>query len=251
MSSRVLATLLACLLAVSLLAGPVAAVESSSDDIPEEAEVGSSVEATFELTELFDEFESWTLAGETELTEVTWTVRQFDGAGNQVEQHSTDGQEVAEDIDIDDGTARVEVRVTGTTPELGNLSYDPADAFTFANLTQERAGGADREIDTYEVHHYTEDSKAARNAIDSAAEAVEQSGSSDAETTLQDAIGFYENGDFERAINTAERAEDQASQSLLIRNVALYGGVAVVILLLAGGGFYVYKSRQQGPSRLK
>lgn len=250
-ASKPLSLLVAGLLVASLFAGAAAAVESTPEELSDESEVDSEFEADFELTELFSEFEEWTLRGETNVTDVTWTVTQFDQADSQVRQASHDGQTFEEDIDIDDGTNRVEVRITGTTPEVENWSYDPPETFTAANFTLTRAGGTERAIDSYAAHHYTEESKEARNALDSARDAVEASGDSDAESTFEDAVAFYNAGEFESATNTAERAEDQATQAATMRSALLVGAAAVVVLLLLGGGYYLYKSRQQGPARLR
>lgn len=250
-SSKLLSLLVAGLLVSSLAVGSAAAVESSPEELPEESEVGTEYEATFELTDLFDEFEQWTLNGETELDNVTWTIRQYDQAGNQIRQTSVDGQSFNEDINIEDGTSRVEVRVTGTTPEIGNLSYDPEERFAVANFTQVREGGTQNEIASHDAHHYTNESKQARNAIDNASTVVEGSGDQEAQQTLQSAISAYEAGNFENAINLAERAEDEATETQTRRNFLLYGAAAVVVLLVLGGAYYLYKSRQQSPSRLR
>ncbi|MFT4883507.1 MAG: TolA-binding protein [Natronomonas sp.] len=250
-SSKLLSLLVAGLLVSSLAVGSAAAVNSSAEELPDESEVGTEYEATFELTELFDEYEQWTLNGETELTNVTWTIRQYDQADNQIRQTSVDGQEFNEDINIEDGTSRIEVRVTGTTPEIGNLSYDPEERFAVANFTQVREGGTQQDIASHDAHHYTNESKEARNAIDDANAIVNESGDQESQETLQSAISAYEAGNFENAINLAERAEDEATQTQTRQSFLLYGAAAVVVLLLLGGGYYLYKSRQQGPSRLR
>jgi len=249
-SSKLLAAFVAVLLFGTLFAGSVAAVESSPQDLPEESEVGTDFEATFEVTELFDEFEQWTLVSETELDNSTWTIRQYNQAGSEISREDVDGQTALDSVDIDDGTATVEVRVTGTTPELDNLSYDPPDRFTAANFTLERNGGTERVIGQHESHHYTEESRDAREAIDRAGDAVGDSGG-DARSSLDSAISAYENGNFENAITLAERAENEATQSQLIRNALLAVGAVIVLVALVGGGYWVYKSRQQKPSRLK
>jgi len=249
-SSKLAAAVVAVLLFGSLFAGSVAAVESTPQELPEESEVGTDFEATFEVTELFDEFESWTLVANTELDNATWTIRQFDQAGSQTDRQDVDGATATEAIDIDDGTATVEVRVTGTTPELGELSYEPPDRFLAANFTLERDGGTERLIAEHESHHYTQESREARQAIDSASAAVGDS-SGDARSSLDTAISAYENGNFENAITNAERAEGEAEQSQTIRTALLGVGVVIVLAVLLGGGYWVYKSRQQGPSRLK
>lgn len=249
MKSELLTLVVGIALVTTLFVGPVSAVESSTQNLPEEAEVGSDVEATVELTDLFSEFEQWTLSGTTELESVTWTVRQFDQAGNQVSQTSMDGQSLSADVAIDDGVERIEVRVTGTAPAVENYTYEPPQRFDFANLTQARSGGSEQPIETYEVHHYTEESNTARNAIDDASEAV---GSSDNGAALLDsAISSYENGNFENAQESARSAESEASRSRLIRNVLLGVGAIVLLGVLAFGGYRLYESQQQGPDRLK
>lgn len=250
-SSKPLAAVFAVLLFGTLFVGPVLAVQSNPQDLSEESEVGTDIDATFEITELFDEFESWTLAAETELDNATWTIRQYDQAGSEISRNEIDGQNATQTIDIEDGTATVEVRVTGTTPEIEQLSYDPPQRFLVAAYTQEREGGSNNDIATHETHYYTQESKQAREAIDGAKTAVEGSGSDDAQSSLESAVSAYENGNFENAVNLAERAEGEASQSQLIRNALIAGGIVIVLVLLAAGGYRLYKSRQQGPSRLK
>ena len=248
-SSKSLAVLVAVLLLGALFTGSAAAVQSNPTDLPEESEIGTEFEATFELTELFDEFNEWTLSAQTELDNSTWTIRQYNQAGDELSRVDTDGQSVSQTIDLDEGTATVEVRVTGTTPEVDEWSYDPPDSFVAANFTQERDGGTADEIASHESHPYTTESKEAREAIDRAQGDVGDSG--DARSSLDSAISAYEGGNFENAISLAERAEDEASQSQLIRNGMIGVGVVIVLLLVIGGGYRVYKSRQKGPTRLK
>lgn len=249
--SKALSLLVTCLLVASLFAGTAAAVSTDSDDIPDEVEVGTQTEATFELTDLYDEFESWTLRGETNLTNVTWTIVQIDQTGSQVSQQSYDGGEFTEEIDADDGTNRVEVRVTGTAPEIAEFRYDPPERFTFANFTLERGGGTERAIDSYAVHHYTDESKEARESLDEAHEAVERSGDSDAQSSFDSAVSAYQAADFDNAITLAERAEGEASQAETTRTLLLYGGLGVVAIAIIVGGVYVYRSRKKPPSRLR
>jgi hypothetical protein len=250
-SNKFVAVSVALLLFGLLFAGPAVAVESEPQDLPEESEVGTTVETTFEITELYDEFESWTLVAETELTNATWTIRQLDQGEGEITRNEFDGQSVSQPVDIEDGTATVEVRVTGTTPQIDEFSYEPPQRFVVASFIQEREGGTNRDIATHESHHYTPDSKQARQAIDSAQTAVEGSGSDEAQSSLDSAISAYESGNFENAIDLAERAEGEASQSQLIRNALIGGGVVIVVLLLAVVGYRVYKSRQQDTSRLR
>ena len=250
-SSKLLAVFVAVFMFGALFAGSAAAVQSTPTDLPEESEVGTEFEATFELTELFDEFGEWTLSADTQLQNSTWTIRQYNQAGDEISREDTDGQNATQAVDIDEGTARVDVRVTGTTPEVEEWSYEPADSFVVANFTQEREGGSDRDIATHESHHYITESKDAREAIDRAHQSVEGSGSDSARSSLDSAISAYESGNFENAVNLAERAEDEASQSQLIRNALIGVAVVVVLALLVAVGYRVYKSRQKGPGRLR
>ena len=249
MTSKLLSLLVVCALVTSAFVGPAAAVDSSTRNLPEESEVGTDVEATFELTQLFDEFEQWTLEGETELQDATWTVRFYDQAGNQID--STETSSLSEDVDIEDGVHRIEVRVVGTTPQVENYSYDPPQQFVAANLTQTATGGSQTAIGSYRVHHYTAESKEAREAIDSAREAVEASSSDSGEALLQSAISSYETRDFESAIRDANSAEEEASQNRLLRMGAMGLIGVIVLVVLVGGGYRLYKSRQQTPSRLR
>jgi hypothetical protein len=251
MTNNALVVVAAVLLLGTLFVGSAAAQQSTPQSLPEDSEVGTDVEASFEITELFDEYESWTLAAETELENATWTIRQYDQAGSEIAREDLDGRNVSQPISIEDGTASVEVSVTGTTPEIETLSYEPPHRFVAAAFTLEREGGTSEEIAVHESHHYTEDSAAARDAIDSASEAVAESGSNEAQSSLDSAISAYESGNFENAIDLAERAESEASQSRTTRNVLLGVGALVVVVLLAGGGYWLYRSRQQGPGRLK
>jgi hypothetical protein len=243
--------LLAVVLCGTLFVGATAAQQSSSQELPEESEVGTNVEATFEITELFDEYESWTLAAGTELENATWTIREYNQAGDEISREDLDGQNVTTQVDIEDGTASIEIQVAGTTPAIEQFSYQPPDRFAVAAFDLEREGGTSEEIVVHESRHYTEDSQAARAAIDDASDVVGDSGSSDAQSSLDSAISAYESGNFENAIDLAERAESEASQSQTTRNALLGAGALVVVLLVLGGGYWLYKSRQQGPSRLK
>ena len=249
MTSKLASLLVAFALVATLFVAPAAAVDSSARSLPDEAEVGSDIEATFELTRLFDDFEEWTLEGETELDDATWTVKLYDQGGNQMDTVETDS--LSQDIDIDDGVSRVEVRVVGTAPAVDNYSYDPPQQFVAANLTQTAAGGSQSAIASYRVHHYTQESKEARGAIDDARDAVAASNSDSGQALLDSAISSYENENFQNAIDSAGQAEEEASQNRMLRMGAmgLVGAIALVALL--GGGYRLYKSRQQSPSRLR
>lgn len=250
-SKALLSVLLVGLLAASVLAAPVVAVESAPQDAPDESEVGTEFDATYELTDLFDDFEQWSLEGETELQSVTWTVTQYDQAGNQVRQDSYDGQTFSQEVDIESGASRIEVRVTGTTPGFETPNYNPPQRFTAASFTLNRQGGTQQDVETYETHYYTQESRSAREDIEEAQEVVDGSGDEQSQETLQRAISAYEAGNYDNANQLADRAIDEAQRNQRVQSTLLYGGAAVVIVVLLGGGYYLYQSRKQGPDRLR
>lgn len=250
---------LAVLLAVCLVAmaatGPAAAISVANEDTPAEVEVGEKVTAAYTMEELYQNpsFESWSIEGETELENVTWTVTYYDQSDEKIDQYTHDGQSFSQSgVDIDSGVSKVRVQVTGEAPAVGNYTYDPEETFTVATLTQVRDGGSSNEIGTWEAHHYTENSKQARNAIDSANAAIEDAdGDSEAEDTRDTAVDVYGNGDFDNAIELANRAESEASSSQQ-RQMLLFGGLGLVgLVALVGGGYVLYqRSRQDSYDKL-
>ena len=247
---------LACLFVLSVATVPAAGVSAGETDVTDDAEVGSQVNATVTLTELYQNptLESWTLAGETQLTDVTWTVMYYDQTGARVSQESFDGQSFSgAEVATADGTSEVRVRVTGTVPEIGEFTYDPAQSFTVLALEQTREGGSSNAIDEWTATHYTEESREARDAIDDAAAAVADVSSQDAERSLGNAIDAYNGGEFTLATDLANQAQEQAQQaqqSSQLMQYALYGVGALVVVGLLAGGFLYWRSQQQGHDKL-
>jgi len=247
---------LACLFVLSVATVPGAAVSVGDSDVTSDAEVGTQVTATATLTELYQNpsLESWTLAGQTELTDVTWTVYYYDQTGAKVDQESFDGQSFSgAEISTSDGTNEVEVEVTGTVPEVASYSYEPAQTFTVIALEQTRQGGSTNEIDSWNATYYTGESREARNAIDEASAAVEQVNSQEAERSLGNAIDAYNGEEFSLAIDLAEQAQEQAQQtqqSNQLMQYALYGVGGLVVIGLLVGGFLYWRSQQQGHDKL-
>jgi hypothetical protein len=245
--------LVATLLVLTAAVVPAAAVSTSSEGVPDEAQVGNEVSATFTLTELYTDYESWTLHGETNLTEVTWTVRKLDQAGNQVSQTSYDGGEFNESIDIEEDTAEVEIQVRGTTPEVRNFTYEPEQRFLLASFELLRQGGTQQDISETRIHYYTEDSKEARRAIENASATVESAGDSEAEATLTNAIEAYNNEEFGSATTFANNAEQQAqqAQNAQSRNqLILYAVAALLVVALLVGLVLYWRSQQDSYDKL-
>lgn len=253
-SSRLATALVATVLALAVATPVVAAVSVSPDGVPDEAEQGTDLEARFTLTELYTDYESWTLEGETDLREVTWTVQQFDQAGNQVSQQSYDGQSFNESVSLDSDASEIRVRVTGTVPEVTEFSYDPEESFTVAAFTLVRQGGTQQALDGYSTHHFTAESKQARQAIDEAGAAVDGVDNQQARNQLNRAIEAYNNGNFDLAIDLAEDAEQTARQAERSRQrtqLALYGGLGVLALVVVFGGVYYWQSQQDTYDKLR
>lgn len=253
--SRSSSLVLACLVLLSAVAVPAAAVSVASSDVPKEAEVGTQVSGTVTLDELYrnPSLESWTLTGQTNLTDVTWTVTTYDQTGSKRNQRSFDGQNMAADVAADDGVSEVTVKVTGTVPEVTNFSYNPEQRFLLMSLTQTRDGGSNTAIKSWHTHHFTEESKPAREAIDSASAVVTDANSQQAEKTLRNAKSAYANANFELATELATQAGSEArsaQQSDQTMRFALYGVGGLLVVGLLAGGFLWFRSQQDTYDKL-
>lgn len=274
------ATTLALLLVLSLAAvAPAAAIDVASQDVPSEAEVGTTVEATFTLDTLYQEpsFQAWALQGQTELENVTWVVAYSAPDGSTFDNRQYSGQEFSQQgVDSDSETApfeqpvtEIQVTVRGEVPAVEEYTYDEREQFVIAQLSQ-RGGdsGSTNTIDSWGTHHYTTGSanepgsQQARQAIDSAESAIveaENAGgdTSGANETLDSAVSAYENENFANAVSLANDAEDQADQarqdaesSAQTTQLLMFGGAAVLVLALVGGGFWYYKQQQSSYDKL-
>ncbi|AFK19948.1 hypothetical protein HFX_2260 [Haloferax mediterranei ATCC 33500] len=244
---------------LSVTAIPAGAVSVASKDVPEEEEVGSKVTTSVTLDELYKDpqLESWTLAGETELEDVTWTVTYYDQTGAKVDQQSFDGQNFSgAQVAANDGTSEVEVSVTGTTPAVEEYSYDPEQSFTLISLDQTREGGSSNDIDTWTAHHYTQESAATRDKLDSAQTAISAAGGAntkDAQNQFDNAVEAFEGGEFGLASNLAEDAKtkaNKAKQSSQTTQLLIYAAGGLVVIALIVGGFLYWRSQQSTYDKL-
>jgi len=231
------------------LAGTASAFTVSAEGVPSESAVGEEVSVTYTIDDPFtDAPNEWTLAGETELENVSWTVTVL-RAGSQVSQETYGDQAFEKGLDIDNNGDQVRVELVGTTPAVGNYTYDPEERYQVASLSQV-SGSNEEEFQNDTAHHYTEESKSARQAIGDAESAIDAAGgNAEAEELVASAVSSYENGNFENAENLAGQAQTQAEQSQQNqqRNQMLLmgAGALLVLLLLGGGGYYLY-TQQQG-----
>lgn len=247
--------------------GTAAAIEVTENDTPEDGRVGDEYTGSITLGELYQnpDYTSWTLRGETELENVTWTVTTTDtDTGSQVDRQTFDGQTFNyTNVDAEANDAnQITIEVTGTVPEVGNFTYPEAETFVVADLTQAREGGTTNDIETVEATHYTDESRAARQAIADAEDAIDEADeaggdTSTAEESVTSAVSAYEGENFGNAEDLAERARTEANdatesvESTEQRNqLLLYGGVGVVVVALVGGGVYWYRQQQDDYSRL-
>ena len=249
--SRCSRTLPAILLALSLVASfatPVAAISASAANLPQQQQVGAEGQATFTLTDLYEDGSNeFTLRGSTELENVSWTVRKVTLNGDTSSETFT-GQSFETTVSSSNNVERVEVVVTGRAPAIESFTYDPAQSFEFARLSK-AVGDNVNTVGTWSVEHYTSESQGAREAIDSAQTAVAASEDQQAEEQLGRAVRAYESGDFELATDLAADAEasaDQARQSSETTQLLLFGALGVVALALVVGAVLYFRGRS-GP----
>jgi len=263
--SRWVVLLVATMLALSVVPA-AAAVDVAEDESPGDVAVGTAVEegdAVYTLTDLYSNYDRWVLTAETDLTDTPrWTITWYGQAGEQLKRQTKTGQSINVTIDrndpeVDAEPTRIEVRVEGTVPEVGNYTYDPKQSFTVAAFSESPDGTSPEELSVHTDTHYTEESQSARKAIEEAEAAIDDAQSagadtSEAESSLESAKSVYNSGDnFEEAQNLAERAQSEAEdaksskeQSEQSSALLLYGVIGIVVLALIGGGVYWYKQNQ-------
>lgn len=257
--SKLLTLLVAATLVVSAVGPAAAAVSASASGAPDSAEVGEDVQTTFTLDRPFSEYEEWTLNGQTELTDVTWTVKLYDQAGDKVGQESYDGTSFNHSLQMSSNAVEVEVVLEGTVAEVSNFTYDPAQQAQLAELNQVREGGNTQSIDSWEFRPYTADSDEARAAIADAEQSIgdaEDNGASvsEAQNTLESAVSAFDHGNFENAVKLAGDAKesaDSAQKSNQQTQMLLYGGVGLLGLVAVIGGALWYRSQQDSYDKLR
>lgn len=273
-SSKAIALALAAVV-LATVAAPAAAVSVGDSDLPEEAEAGTQVSASYTLTNLYQEpnWEPWTLRGQTELQNVSWTLTFIDAQGNQFDTVSYSGQTFTHSpitTQQDPPILEVRVEITGVVPPVqeSELSYPEEETFDLATLTQfqgESTTGASNEIAANETHHFTAadenqadpapGSQEARQALDEASAAIREAqdagaDTTDANETFTAAVSSYENGDFDNAVSLASSAQEDAeeAQSQLESNqqrnqLLLYGAGGLVVLALVGGAVFYFRNQ--------
>jgi len=248
------ATLVALLALLLAAAGPAGALTVTDETEFTESRVGTTVSTTVVIEDPFtDQPDEWTLRGSTELENVSWTVTVLD-QGNQLNETVYGEQTFEQTLSLDNGGDEIEIALTGDTPAVENYTYDPPQAYTLWELVAV-TGSSESTLNATQVHHYTNDSREARLAVDNATMAINESGgNAEAQDTLNSSISSYDNGNFGNAIDLANDAESQAEQveqSQQQTQTLLYAGVAVLVLVLVGGGVYYWRSNQGPDTKLQ
>ena len=235
---------LLCLVGLLATTGVASAFTVSAEGVPTESAVGDEVSVTYTIDDPFTDVPNeWTLVGETELENVSWTVTVL-RAGNQLDQETYGDQAFDQDLDVDDNGDEVRVELSGTVPAVENYTYDPEERYTVASLT--RVSGSNEEVFRNDsAHHYTDQSREARTAIEDAEAAIESAGGNEqAEQLRGNAISAYESEDFDNAVDLATQAESAANSASQTRTLLLVAGGIIALLALVGGGYYLYSQSQ-------
>jgi flagellar basal body-associated protein FliL len=228
---------------VTVAAGTAVAltVEGTS---PEPAQTNSTVTMAATIQQPFsgDAPAQYTLRGETELENASFTVVAVDQQNSTVNRVDSEGPTFEMPLDIDNGSVRVEMEVNdGVVPPLDTFDYEDMSVENYTALRLVRvADGAETEISVYETHRFTEESIEARQAIDNASALIDADSSSDAREKLNQSISAYNAENFENAISLAQEARSTAESGGL--PVTLIGGAVVVLVVIVGAVVYVRSS---------
>jgi hypothetical protein len=257
MNSSRCSKLAAAIVVVVLAAAVPAGAVTVQGDEPSTVEVSESQTLTYDVEDLYSDYNEWTLHGETQLTDVSWTVTLYDQTDAQITRETYNGQSFDQPISSENNVDRVEVRLEGTVPPVESYSYEPPQSTTLASFTQVQEGGTSSELESFGARPYTADSQEARNAISDAEDAIGNAEGaadvSDAEGDLQDAIEFYNSGNFEQAIENANEAEESANaaaSSAEQTDFLVMAGAGVVVMLVLVGVVYWYLQQRDSYDKL-
>lgn len=251
-----IAVLLLALVAVAAVAVPVTAVSVSGSGVPDAVEtngtVGIDSKVSYSLTDLYTQYQSYELVGQTELREAVWTVETVNPQGETIDTMTFSGSNFT--IDVGGSIDAIEVSIEGRAPsaEAVEFNYEPAQSFVIAAFAQRQSGGVASEIREFTARPYTEDSQTAREAIDAAAGAIDNArsagaGVSDAQTDYDNAVAAYNNEEFGLAQDLANQAQSAAESAQSSQNrtqlLLTIGGAVIIIALIAVVVVYVLRNR--------
>lgn len=241
-SSSILVVLLALALTLGAV-GTALAVSFDDSGVPDAVEVGEQEEISVTIEDPFEGQPSeWTVSGDTDLDDATVVIETVTVGGD------TTTHQDSVTISSEEGINKVTVRVNGEIPAIGSYNYEDPDE---ENILAIEIADDNAVMYDADVHRYTDDSQAAREAIDEASEAVADSNSDTAQRDLDNAITFYNSGEFESAISSANDARDAAeSEGETMQMLLMVGGV-VGLAAVVVGGVYFWRSRQENTNKLQ
>lgn len=248
--------------ALVLVVGTLGAAAVPFDgDVPESAEVGEEVTVD-ELT-MTEPFEvsggsDWMMQVSTDLDSPRLQVTAVDGAGNPVLETDVTENRVLLELN-DTSISEIRLGVRGDVPEIGGDgpgSYDyenrAAENITVMKINEVFEGQVRAvENGTFELHRFTDVSREARQAIDNASAAAEEADSDSARERINEAITFYNSGEFGDAIAAAEDAEATANSENESQDTVLLVGGLLAVLVAVGGVAYYLRSKQAPENKLQ
>jgi flagellar basal body-associated protein FliL len=247
-----------------LFAGTAMAVTVADSEVPSESQVGNPVTASANLTDLYDEDDQWTLAVQTDLQDPQWTVEYLNQTGDVIETVTQSGDQALTGPTVSPPVDEISISVTGETP--GVESFDYGSDQTYLGLqVEKRTSGGDETIENWQVTHYTEASRSAKQALDAASEAIdaaEESGGdvTEAQSDFDSAVQAYngENPNFDLAQQLATDARDAAEAATNdggddggLPLIPIVGGVVVLAVVVGGALYYYSQQNKQQSSRLQ
>ncbi|MEF8814337.1 MAG: hypothetical protein V5A55_11040 [Halovenus sp.] len=244
---------LAVLLATAVVVVGTAGAVTVTGSAPDATEVGEDVSMQVTVEDPFEnQANVWTLQGSTELVGASWSVEAVDVGGDVVERQDTSGGSFTMELDSNDGISEVTIELQGDVPEMDTFNYRDREIeeYVAMDLLVAESGGSLAGM-PLSAHRYTEESLEARQAIDEARDAIGDSGSDSEESQLDTAITLYNSGEFEAAIEEANSIRESAEDAEQTRTVLFVGGGVVLVVLVLGGGFYLYRQRQRDTSKLQ
>jgi hypothetical protein len=232
------------LVLLAAVGGPAAAASFVYAD-PAPAQVGQSYQFSASIEEPFRDLpDQWTLQGQTDLENATWTV-QVSAQGEPVANPSASGGSFNLSLDQSDNPTPtlVNVTVSGDVPPIDTYSYsDRASENISVMSINQISDGTPNELREILTPRYTEESRQARQAIDAAIEAV---GGRNAK--IEQAISAYNTGNFGNAVSRAEEAESGAQSGQLL----LYAAIGVVAIVVIAGAVYYWRQRRDTGYKLQ
>lgn len=248
--SRLLVSVLIGILFIGGIAGAVSVTQSGVG----ESEIGSDVIFEVTIEELYvadsNPIEIWTLRGESDLENTTWTITEINAADKEI----SDGKKVYtggffhHGVDLNSSVVRLNIEIAGTVPEVTKWEYNPTNEVKVAEFHQVRLGGTSESIGIINIAAYTIQSKTARDAIELAESSIAISGGDkDAEKTLENSISAYNVGNFvnsnDLAVQAGKKAAITGEERKRNKNLISIFGV-ILIIGIGIGGFAWYRSTQ-------